>query len=207
MATRPPKATTTGDATPPQLVEGFKPPPVLTSSPLSQFPELKPEEEVKTGVVACRSDREIGYRILAEMRRVTPKGATKPWRTAENVEPILGVLAAGEDERSLFDHVRGAAELVDRGEQNPAWWYPANLFGPVTGPRWGADVAALRLSQARLAEADAQAEALEARLAREASEVTQAPLVTNIEIQRMARQYLVSKGAERAEDDDGSQSA
>ncbi|KKL50034.1 hypothetical protein LCGC14_2309550 [marine sediment metagenome] len=198
---RPPNAITSDDATPPQLIEGFKPPTVLTP------PNLIQGEEVKTVAPTCVPDLAIGYRILREMRRVTPKGAMRPWRTPENVGPILGVLAAGEDEGSLLDHVRGAAELVDRGEQDPQWWYPANLFGGTTGPRWAADVAALRLSQARLARAEAEALALEARLSDEAQEAAQAPLVTNIEIQRMARDFLVSKGVARPESDDGAEIA
>lgn len=142
----------------------------------------------------------IGYAVLQEMRRVTPDGCQRPWRTAKNAELIAEVASTGETRDGLISFVRGAAKLVERGDEGRGWWYVKALFGDAAG-RWLAAVAELRASEAAAEKAETEGRALEARRQQEAAQVAStAPKLTNLEIRRMAAEVLGRTGP-KADDD------
>lgn len=140
------------------------------------------------------------------MRRATPPGAAKPWRTPENVEIVARLVEAGAAQDELEILVDGVAELIRRGIQSPAWWYPRNLFGPNVS-RWRADVEAFRATQAAAQARELELATIEARSRAQAQEAAQAPLgIHSLEVHRLAQSVLgrLREDAEAArEDGDG----
>jgi len=71
-------------------------------------------EGVKAGSVPGGPSREIGCRVIDLMRRATPKGAQKPWKTQHAIS-LIASIAADIDEISLMEHVEGCAQVVEAG--------------------------------------------------------------------------------------------
>lgn len=139
------------------------------------------------------------------MRKRTPRGAAPPWRSGPSVAAVEAHLADGVPVDDLLELVDGAAELVASGRQDPRWWYPQNLFGDRTLPRWQADVAAMKADQeaARVAderrEAEARAREAQAEADLAAAEAARrAAPVRDFELARIGRELLASGGFARA---------
>jgi len=106
------------------------------------------------------------------MRRLTPHGCQRPWRSARNLEAFARPLREGVEPEELVALVEGAAELVTSQRQEGRWWYPENLLGEKTLDRWLGDIAAMREDQARAAARDAELAEAEARSLAERDEAT-----------------------------------
>lgn len=139
------------------------------------------------------------------MRKRTPRGAAVPWRSGPSVGAVQGHLDDGVPAEDLIELIDGAAELVATGRQDARWWYPQNLFGERTLPRWQADVAAMRAEQEAAREADARREAEEAaRQAQAEADLAaaeaarQAAPVRDLDLARLGRELIASGGFARA---------
>lgn len=142
------------------------------------------------------------------MRKRTPRGAAVPWRSGPSVAAVAAHLDDGVAAEDLIELIDGAAELVASGRQDPRWWYPQNLFGERTLPRWQADVAQMRAEQQAAREADARREAEDrAREAQAQADVAaaerarQAAPVRDLELARLGRELLAAGGFARAKAD------
>lgn len=78
---------------------------------------------------------------VEHMRRCTPTGAAQPWRSGPSVAAFEELLTDGITREELFALIEGAAELVVAHKVSPSWWYPQNLCGARTCPRWRAEIA------------------------------------------------------------------
>ena len=109
----------------------------------------------------------VGCALIDFMRRETPKGAAKPWRTRENIEFVNRVSAAGVPRDELEAYIRGCREVVDAREESTIYWTVRQLFTSPTMDWWRNRVA----DRAHRAELQAQHELdTSARDAREAME-------------------------------------
>lgn len=180
----------------PQLIGGSKPDP--TSSPPLQF-ESPGGADTVTGLMRC-VPREIGCLIIQKMRRLTPKGARKPWRTAKTIEFARCVIAEGAELEEVYGLLQNAAEMIEAGEQDPKFWHLWNLFEGVTCERWVADQGPWLTRKAEREGAERQAKAIEARQRQEAQGAAQTPsALRSLEIARLAKGVIDRMGRARNE--------
>lgn len=120
---------------------------------------------VNAGAVPLRPlTGSVGCALIDVMRRATPKGAAKPWKTVENRELIERVAGAGVPVAELEAYIVGCSALVEARQEAPIYWTVRQLFTSPTMDWWRGKVAA-----AEQAAADREAYELDqqARAARE----------------------------------------
>lgn len=94
-------------------------------------------EGVKTGSVRLLSPiGSVGCALIDHMRRETPKGAAKPWRTRENIEFVDRVSAAGVPVEELRAYIEGCREVVEAREESAIYWTVRQLFTSPTMDWW-----------------------------------------------------------------------
>ncbi len=154
-------------------------------------------ESEKTGAVVLRPiTGSVGCRIIDLMRRVTPRGAAKPWRTRENVDLVERVRAAGVPPEELEAYVEGCAGVVQRGEEQAIYWSVRQLFTAPTMDWWRGKVAAaehaVELAHERDLERRAQAEreSIEREARREAAAASRQPV--DLELRRASADLRAS---------------
>ena len=101
-------------------------------------------ECVKTGAVSLTlipNTGSVGCALIDLMRRVTPKGAAKPWRTRENIEFIDRVAGAGVPRDEIEAYIRGCSEVVEAREEQAIYWTVRQLFSSPTMDWWRGRVA------------------------------------------------------------------
>ena len=148
-------------------------------------------EGVKAGAVRLRPiTGSVGCRILDEMRRCTPKGAAKPWKTRDNIEIVERVAGAGVPDHELIEYVRGASELVQSRGEAPVYWTVRQLFTAPTMDWWRNKVEAMREAQAQRTqhELDKAAQAERERIERELrrQQAGAVPTTVDLEVRRAA---------------------
>lgn len=146
-------------------------------------------EGVKAGAVVLRPiTGSVGCRILDEMRRCTPKGAAKPWKTAENVALVERVAGAGVPPEELESYVRGCAELVSGRKEAPIYWTVRQLFSAPTMDWWRNKVEAMRYAaeQREAHELNQAAQAERERIEREARRSAAGPSTVDFAVRRAA---------------------
>ncbi len=112
---------------------------------------------VKAGSVPGGPSREIGCRVIDLMRRATPKGAQKPWKTQYSIS-LIASIAADIDEISLMEHVEGCAQVVEAGLEDPIYWTVRQLFTDPNLSWWRGKVAKMEVeNEAREARVHDQA--------------------------------------------------
>lgn len=125
-------------------------------------------ESVKAGsgsLTLIPTTGSVGCALIDLMRRVTPKGAAKPWRTAQNIEFVDRVAGAGVPRDEIEAYIIGCAEVVEAREEQAIYWTVRQLFTSPTMDWWRGRVA----DRAYRAELKAQHEIdVAARDAREA---------------------------------------
>lgn len=146
-------------------------------------------ESVNAGAVPLRPiTGSVGCRIIDKMRRCTPKGAAKPWKTADNVELVERVAGAGVPVEELEAYVEGCSELVaSRGEAS-VYWTVRQLFTAPTMDWWRNKVEAMRHAAEQRAahELDKAARAERERIEREFRRRNSAPTPADLEVRRAA---------------------
>lgn len=150
-------------------------------------------ERANAGVVSLRSGPgSVGCLILDEMRRVTPKGAAKPWKTQENIATVERVAAAGVGRSELLAYVRGCAAAVREGLEEPRWWSVRQLFCAPTMDYWRAHVAELeaRAERREQDELDRKARAAREEAQRQAAREAARAAPADLEIRRAADPVL-----------------
>ena len=146
-------------------------------------------ESVKTGsVTLLPTTGSIGCALIDFMRRATPKGAAKPWRTRENIEFVNRVAGAGVSQKELEAYIAGCAELVGAREEAPVYWTVRQLFTSPTMDWWRNKVAD-RAHRAELKaqwELDKAARAAREDAQREAQRAAQRAAPASLDMRRAA---------------------
>jgi hypothetical protein len=135
------------------------------------------------------------------MRRVTPRGGAKPWRTRENIETVERVAAAGVTAEELEDYVRGCAEVVSAGQESAIYWSVRQLFTSPTVDWWRGKVAGLQHERELAAERDLEKKAQRERerLEREARRSAMAASTEPVDLEvRRAAEGLRAQVVQRA---------
>ena len=100
-------------------------------------------ESANTGAIRLRPlAGSVGCALIDHMRRATPKGCAKPWRTADNIEFVERVAGAGVTQGELEAYISGCAELVEARGEAPIYWTVRQLFTSPTMDWWRGKVAA-----------------------------------------------------------------
>lgn len=146
--------------------------------------------------------REVGWQVIQLMRRLTPKGARRPWRTAKNIDFVLRVVAEGARLEDIQELLRDAKEMIEAGVQDPKFWHLSNLLEGVTCERWVADQGPWAARRAARAQAELDAAALVERHRQETLDAAQTtPAIRSIEVARMAREVIGRMGRARNEEE------
>jgi hypothetical protein len=131
----------------------------------------------------------VGCRIIDKMRRATPKGAAKPWKTRENIELVERVAGAGVSAEELEAYVEGAAALVTAGGESPQYWSVRQLFTSPTLDWWRnkVEMRAESLAKREAHELDRQARELREQEERRLRRELQRSAPANLDVRRAAK--------------------
>ena len=146
-------------------------------------------ESVNAGAVPLRPiTGSVGCRIIDEMRRCTPKGAAKPWKTADNIALVERVTGAGVPDHELIAYVQGCAELVEGRGEAAIYWTVRQLFTAPTMDWWRNKVEAMRhaADQRHQHELDRAARAERERIEREARRQVAKAAPADLSVRRAA---------------------
>lgn len=146
-------------------------------------------ESVNAGAVRLRPiTGSVGCRILDEMRRCTPKGAAKPWKTADNIGLIERVSGAGVPDHELIAYVKGCSELVAAHGEATVYWTVRQLFTAPTMDWWRNKVEAMHVAaeQRNAHKLNQAAQAEREQMERELRRQQGGPATVDLEVRRAA---------------------